>query len=41
MYGGCSGATYVYTCFIVVKVHICGKNAFLSLGFAKRDEKSA
>jgi hypothetical protein len=41
MYAGYSGATYVYTCCIVGKVRICGKNVFLSLGFAKRDENSA
>jgi hypothetical protein len=41
MYAGCSGATYVYACCIVGKVHICGKNVFLALGFAKRDENSA
>jgi hypothetical protein len=41
MYMGCSGATYVYPCCIVGKVCICGKNVFLALGFAKRDEKSA
>jgi hypothetical protein len=35
MYAGCSGETYVYTCFIVGKVCICGKNVFLALGFSK------
>jgi hypothetical protein len=38
MYIGCNGATYVYACCIVGKVCICGKNVFLALGFAKRDE---
>jgi hypothetical protein len=41
MYAGCSGATYIYACCIVGKVHICGKNVFLALGFVKRDETSA
>jgi hypothetical protein len=41
MYTGCSGVTYVYTCSIVGKVRICGKNIFFALGFAKRDEKYA
>jgi hypothetical protein len=40
MYAGCSGATYLYTFFIIGKVRICGKNVFLALGFAKRDGKS-
>jgi hypothetical protein len=35
MYAGCSGATCIYTCCIVGKVRICGKNIFLALGFAK------
>jgi hypothetical protein len=35
MYVGCSGETYVYACCILGKVHICGKNVFLALGFAK------
>jgi hypothetical protein len=41
MYVGCSGATYVYTCCIIVRACICGKILFLALGFAKRDFKSA
>ena len=41
MYTGCSGANHVYACFIVGKVHTCGKNIFLAMGFAKRDENSA
>jgi hypothetical protein len=41
MYTGCSGATCVYACCIVGKVHICGKIVFLVVGFAKRDEKSS
>jgi hypothetical protein len=36
MYMGCNGATCVYTCCIIVRVHICGKILFLSLGTAKR-----
>jgi hypothetical protein len=40
MYVGCSGATCVYACCIVGKVRICGKNVFLAMGFAKRDDKS-
>jgi hypothetical protein len=39
MYVGCNGATYVYTCCIVVRAHICGKMLFLDLGIAKRDFK--
>jgi hypothetical protein len=41
MYAGCNGATCIYTCCIVVRVHICGKIMFLAMGFAKRDYKSA
>jgi hypothetical protein len=37
MYTGCSGETYVYTCYIIVREHICGKILFLSMGIAKRD----
>jgi hypothetical protein len=37
----CSGATYMYACCIVGKVHICGKIVFLALGFSKRGDKSA
>jgi hypothetical protein len=40
MYAGCSGATCVYTCCIIVRVRICGKIFFLALGFSKRDFKS-
>jgi hypothetical protein len=36
MHTGYSGATYIYTCCIVGKVHICGKIIFLSLGFVKK-----
>jgi hypothetical protein len=41
MYAGCSGATYVHACFLVVRARTCGHICFLSLGFAKRDFKSA
>jgi hypothetical protein len=41
MYVGCSGATCVYTCCIIVRERICGKILFLALGFEKRDFKSA
>jgi hypothetical protein len=40
MYVGCNGATYAYTCCIVGKVNICGKNVFLALGFAEKRMKS-
>jgi hypothetical protein len=41
MYAGCSGANFIYACCIIVRVHICGKILFLSLGFAKREFKFA
>jgi hypothetical protein len=41
MYADCSGATYVYACSNIGRVHICGKIMFLSLGFAKRYFKYA
>jgi hypothetical protein len=37
MYAGCNGATCIYTCCIVVRVRICGKILFLSLGSEKGD----
>jgi hypothetical protein len=41
MYVGCNGATYIYTCCIIVRACICGKLIFLSPGIAKRDFKPA
>jgi len=40
MYAGCNGATYVYACCIIVRVRICGKILFLSLGTTKMELKS-
>jgi hypothetical protein len=41
MYAGCSGATCVYACFVIVRARICGKILFLAMGFVKRDFKSS
>jgi hypothetical protein len=41
MYGGCSGAAYVYTCCIVERCVLVKKYLFLALDFTNRNDKSA
>jgi hypothetical protein len=40
MYTGCSGAAYVYECYIVGKVRTCGKNVFFSSEILQKGMKS-